>query len=223
MARPQQGAVRAIFVPLRRLARDLGQPGKVNTILIAGEPAAGPVEKLLRERYSLDDLGLTLRPLDARRGTSLESASDILSASLASTALATAKKLGLEPEPVYTYLANTIRAGSREIPYSLVTGDDRFFAQSRQSGILLNDWAAKELAARPGDAVTLDYYIWKGDGRLHTESARFELAGILPIAGTAADRGLAPDDSGTDGADRPLEFDPPYLITIHSACTPDEV
>src|SRR5580765_7893899 len=37
--RPQQGAVRAIFVPLRKLARDLGQR-KVNTILIAGEPAA---------------------------------------------------------------------------------------------------------------------------------------------------------------------------------------
>src|SRR5437660_5970920 len=150
--RPQQGAVRAIFVPLRKLARDLGQAGKVNTILIAGEPAAAPIEKLLRERYSLDDLGVTVRPLDAGRGTSLESASDILSNNLAAAALATAQKLGIEPEPVYTYLANTIRVGPREIPYSLVTADDRFFRQGTPSGILLNDWAAKELAARPGDS-----------------------------------------------------------------------
>ena len=146
--RPQQGVVRAIFVPLRKLARDLGQSGKVNAILIAGEPAAAPIEKLLRERYTLADLGLKLRHLDAARGTSLESDSDILSDNLAAAALATAQKLALEPEPVYTYLANTIRVGSREIPYSLVTADDRFFQRGTPSGILLNDWAAKELAAR---------------------------------------------------------------------------
>src|SRR5262245_5069238 len=67
--RPRQAAVRAIFVPLHKLARDLGQAGKVNTILIAGETAPAPIEKLLRERYALDDLGLTLRLLDAGRGT----------------------------------------------------------------------------------------------------------------------------------------------------------
>src|SRR6266849_6255836 len=42
--RAQQGPVRAMFVPLRRLARDLGQPGKVNTILIAGERTAPPIQ-----------------------------------------------------------------------------------------------------------------------------------------------------------------------------------
>jgi len=220
--RPQQSAVRALFVPLHKLARDLGQAGKVNTILIAGEPAAAPVEKLLRERYSLDDLGLTLRLLDARRGTSFESASDILSDHLAAAVLAMARKPGLEPEPVYTYLANTIRAGSREIPYSLVTADDRFFGQSRQSGILLNDWAAKELAARPGDAVTLDYYIWKGDGQLHTESAQFDLAGILPITGAAADRDFTPDYPGITTSNSLHDWDPPFPIDLKRVRPRDE-
>jgi len=63
--------VLAIFVPLRRLARDLGQPDKVNTILISGEPAVAPIQKLLREHYSLEDLGVTLRTLDGNRGVSL--------------------------------------------------------------------------------------------------------------------------------------------------------
>ncbi|PYT32866.1 MAG: hypothetical protein DMG58_09275 [Acidobacteria bacterium] len=220
--RPQQGAVRAIFVPLRKLARDLGQAGKVNTILIAGEPAAAPIEKLLRERYSLDDLGVTVRPLDAGRGTSLESASDILSNNLAAAALATAQKLGIEPEPVYTYLANTIRVGSREIPYSLVTADDRFFRQGTPSGILLNDWAAKELAARPGDSVSLDYYIWKGDGQLHTESARFDLVGVLPIAGAEADRDLAPDYPGITESDSLHDWNPPFPIDLKRVRPRDE-
>ena len=100
--RPQQGPVRAIFVPLSRLGRDLGETGKVNTILIAGEPAAEPIEKLLHERYTLEDLGLTLRVLDERRGVSLESAAAILSDGIAAAAMETARKLGVRTEPILT-------------------------------------------------------------------------------------------------------------------------
>jgi hypothetical protein len=153
--RPQQGPVRAIFVPLGRLARDLGQPGKVNTILVAGEDAAAPVETRLREYFTLDDIGLRVRTLDPRRGVSLESSGGILSDSLAGAALATARKLRLRTEPIYTYLANTLRAGPREIPYSLIAADDEFFPTADLSGILLNDWAAKELGVHPGDPITL--------------------------------------------------------------------
>ena len=36
--RPQQGEVRAVYVPLARLQRDLEAQGKVNTILVANQP-----------------------------------------------------------------------------------------------------------------------------------------------------------------------------------------
>jgi putative ABC transport system permease protein len=212
--RPQQGTVRAIFVPLGRLARDLGQPGKVNTILVAGQAAAAPVEKLLRERYALEDLGLTLRPLDAQRGVSLESTAAILSDTIATAALDTARKLGVHAEPILTYLANTIRVGSREIPYSLVTADDEFFTGTGRPGILLNDWAAKELGARVGDTVSLDYYTWTGDGQLRSESAQFPLAAILPLAGPTADRGLAPDYPGITQSSSLHDWDPPFPIDL---------
>ncbi len=220
--RPKQGLVRAIFVPLHKLTRDLGQAGKVNAILIAGESAAAPIAKLLRERYSLADLGLTLRPLDPRRGVSLESASDVLNDNLATTAFTTARDLGVRTEPIYTYLANTIRVGPREIPYSLVSADDHFFPAGQRSGILLNDWAARELAAKPGDIVALDYYIWKGDGQLHTESAQFELAGILPLAGAAADRNLAPDYPGITDSNSLHDWDPPFPIDLKRVRPRDE-
>ncbi len=212
--RPQQGSVRAIFVPLAKLARDLGQPGKVNTILIAGEVAAPPIEKLLRERYVLEDLGLTLRPLDAQRGVSLESASAILSEAIADATVDTARKLGVRAEPILTYLANAIRAGPREIPYSLVTADDAFFTGAQRSGILLNDWAAKDLGARAGDTVSLDYYKWTGDGQLRSESAQFPLAGILRLAGAAADRDFAPDYPGITQSASLHDWDPPFPIDL---------
>jgi putative ABC transport system permease protein len=212
--RPRQGSVRAIFVPLGRLARDLGQPDKVNTILIAGEPAAAPIEKLLRERYVLEDLGLTLRMLDAQRGVSLESTSAILSDGIANAAVDTARKLGVRAEPVLTYLANTIRIGSREIPYSLVTADDAFFTDAQQPGILLNDWAAKDLGARVGDTVALDYYTWASDGQLRSASAQFPLAGILPITGAAGDRDFAPDYPGITQSASLHDWDPPFPIDL---------
>lgn len=220
--RPQQGPVLAIFVPLPRLARDLGQPDKVNTILISGEPAVPPIQKLLRERYSLEDVGVTLRTLDPNRGVSLESSSAILSDTLAATVFATAQKLNLQSEPIDTYLANTIRVGSREIPYSVVTADDAFFKPGESSSILLNDWAAKELNAHPGDTVTLDYYIWKSDGQLHTESAQFPLARILPLTGPAADRDLTPDYPGITQSESLHEWDPPFPIDLHRVRPRDE-
>ncbi|HSW50602.1 MAG TPA: hypothetical protein VLH09_10525, partial [Bryobacteraceae bacterium] len=54
---PRQGDVRAVYVPLDRLQRDLDQPGKVNTILAAD---TGGLEQALQARYTLADLGLRL-------------------------------------------------------------------------------------------------------------------------------------------------------------------
>ena len=208
--RPQQGPVRAIFVPLTRLERDLGAMDKVNTILVAGEPGAVPIEKLLRERYVLADLGLTLRRLDGARGTSLESTAAILSDSIAAVSMDTARKLGVRTEPILTYLANSIRVGTREIPYSLVTADD----DVAKSGLLLNDWAARELGAHVGDAVTLEYYTWTGDGQLRTDSAQFPLAGVLLITGPTSDRDFAPDYPGITQTASLRDWDPPFPIDL---------
>jgi ABC-type lipoprotein release transport system permease subunit len=172
------------------------------------------VESRLRAASTLQDLGLKLRPLDARRGVSFESSSGILSGTISASALAIAEKLSLPVEPVYTYLANTIRTGSHAIPYSLVTADDAFLSQQDRSGVLLNDWAAKELGAHPGDTVTLDYYVWTNDGRLRTQSAQFPFIGILPLSGSAADRDLAPDYPGVSNTSSLRDWDPPFPVDL---------
>ena len=58
--------MRAIFLPLRLLQGELGSPD-VNAILVGAEPKAsrepGPegIERILRERFELWKLGITLR------------------------------------------------------------------------------------------------------------------------------------------------------------------
>ena len=51
----------------------------------------------------------------------------------------------------------------------------------------LNDWAARDLGVAPGADVRLDYFAWLAEGRLESRSARFRLAGIVPLAGGGAD------------------------------------
>ena len=221
--RPQQGDVRAVLVPLARLQRHLDQQGKVNTILLAnGRAGSGPIERTLKDRYTLEDLGLRLRILEKQRCLSLETDSTLISDDLAGTAAATAKSLGLGTEPVLTYLANSIRVGGREIPYSVVTALESPPAPAEAGGITLNQWAAQELRAKPGDAVSLDYYVWKSDGRLHTDSAQFRLAEVVPLKGAAADREFAPKYPGITESENLHDWDPPFPLDLSRVRPIDE-
>ena len=221
--RPQQGDVRAVLVPLARLQRHLDQQGKVNTILLAnGRAGSGPIERTLKDRYTLEDLGLRLRTLEKQRCLSLETDSTLISDDLAGTAAATAKSLGLGTEPVLTYLANSIRVGGREIPYSVVTALGSPPAPAEAGGITLNQWAAQELRAKPGDAVSLDYYVWKSDGRLHTDSAQFRLAEVVPLKGAATDREFAPKYPGITESENLHDWDPPFPLDLSRVRPIDE-
>ena len=217
--RPQQGDVRAVYVPLARLQRDLGLANKVNTILAGHQQ---DLQRVLKQRYRLEDLGLRLRHLETPDGWSLESDSGMIPDALASVVLSTAKELGLRAEPVLSYLANRIRVGDRETPYSLVTALDAPPAPPQDDEITLNEWAARDLAAKPGDAVTLDFYVWKSDGRLDTATAQFRVAQIVPITGAAADRRLAPDYPGITESDSLHDWDPPFPLDLARVRPVDE-
>jgi hypothetical protein len=122
-----QADVRAVFVPLARLQQELEVGDRVNTILVAtgAEPANEtlPVlEELVRRQAALDDLGLTLRTLDGRGLLALGSRAGFLTDPQASAAMEAGVRARMPGVPVFTYLANTLRRGDREIPYSLVTG-----------------------------------------------------------------------------------------------------
>jgi ABC-type lipoprotein release transport system permease subunit len=217
--RPQQGDLRAVFVPLSRLQRDLEAEGKVNTILAAGNPK---LAQDLKDRFTLEDLGLKLRTLDKQQRLSLESDSALIGDAVAEAAAATAKAEGLSVQPVFTYLANGIQDGSQEIPYSVVTALEGPLAPAEPDGITLNQWAARELNAKPGDPVTLSYFVWKSDGRLHTDTAQFRLSKIVPIEGAAADRDYTPDYPGITESDSLHDWDPPFPIDLKRVHPSDE-
>jgi len=268
---PQQSAVRAVFVPLDLLQKEINQPAKVNLILLSETPNeltdpdlwnARPelIDKILKERTTLEDFGITLRVLSeppavaggppapqeskarpltqavlTEQSFSLEHESKVIGDALAKTAEETARALSLRTMPVLSYLANSINAGDRAIPYSLVTAlDDETFAglggggkTSSSSGqpespIILNEWAARDLGVKAGDAVSLEYYLWHEGGRLETKTAQFQLAAIVPLKGLAADRNLVPEYPGITGSEDLSAWDPPFPVDLKRVRKQDE-
>jgi putative ABC transport system permease protein len=229
--RPQQADVRAIFAPLTRVQRDLAVAGRVNTVLLAGASleSVGPA---VQRATTLDDLGATAGITGAPPSIIVESRTGVLSDALESAAMNSGSAAGLRPIPVYTYLANAIRKGDRQIPYSLVTATDLDAAglgvpaaparSEHIDPIVLNEWAARELTATPGDDLDMDYFLWDAASGLTSHSARFRLVRIVPIEGFAADRRLAPEYPGITEANSLSDWDPPFPVDLSRIRPQDE-
>jgi ABC-type lipoprotein release transport system permease subunit len=216
----RQSAVRLLFVSLSRLQQALDVPERVNTLLVstldgAAADAEG-LENVIRRAAALDDLGLNVTSLPQRNLVAVTSDAGVMNDQQASAAAGVS--LGVSAShPLLTYLANTIRIGDREIPYSLVTATDLAsvtpnLAAVGGAPIVLNEWAASELQARVGDAVALEYYVWEDAGRLTTASADFRVAAIVPIA--AGDRDMAPAYPGITDSPTIVDWDPPFPLDL---------
>ena len=274
---PQQGEVRAVFVPLRRLQQDLDLAGRVNMLLVEdpmhsfpgfagfGEPAGTPaqrlarnadLEALIRRHATLEDLGLTVRVVgaeprlgapraapyllasrheraaaaaDGRQELAVESTSGVLDQPRAAAAAAAAADTAMKARPILTYLANTLKSGDHEVPYSLVTAIDLrsillepIDVAAVPPPIVLNEWTAHDLGAKVGDPLTLEYYVWEEPGRLVTRRADFRIAASVPIAGALADRDLAPVYPGITEARSLRDWDPPFPIDLRRIRRADE-
>ncbi len=236
--RPSQGKINSIFIPMAYLQKSLSQPSNVNAILLAAKsPDLGTdfITDILARNLTLQDLGLRLIPLPTSDGFSLESSRILLDDAIERAAIQAASLAGMEPSPLYTYLANSIRANGREIPYSVITAADlgkgalKSIEEVESSSpsvdpnasIWLTDWAARNLGIRSGEMVELDYFLWHDKGKLETKTAQFRLAGIVATAGNV-DATLAPSIPGVTDAASIRSWDPPFPMDLSRIRSVDE-
>ena len=223
------------YLPLDALQRALEQDGRANALFVAGGDAdpsqsnSQQINGILQDVVTLGDLNLSTRPLEDAGAIALGTDRIVLEIPVAEAALRAAAKANLDAMPILTYLANTLRAGEREIPYSTVTaiGLDRAApndsllllngapAPSLASDeILLNEWAARDLKASVREAIEMTYYVVGAGGALDTATHRFSLRGIVRLRGLAADRHLAPDYKGMSDTERMGDWDPPFPVDL---------
>ena len=248
--RPNQSHPLNAYLPLTVLQKTLGSETKVNAIFAAaGSPNSSDLtaadilsvlQNKLNQALKLEDLGLILRHVasDSIGGVdylSLESTQFLLKPDVIEAAEAIAIEQRTQFLPILTYLANTIAANERAIPYSTITGLDtqRAFSLELTDGsaapplgndeILLNEWAAMDLNAQVGDEINVSYYIAGPREKLLTRGAQFRLKGVVAIKGLAADRGLTPEFPGIHEADDMSEWNAPFPIDLSRIRLKDEV
>ena len=224
--RSTQQQPRNAYVPLDALQTRLAQPRRANVLLVTGNH---PQADLKPEDHAA--LQRMLQPTPADYGLSIERTprgyvnitSDRM---ILPPAVQQAIGDGKNVQPVLVYLANTIAANGHEIPYSTVAAMDftaapplgpflsregKPLAPLADDQLVLNSWAAAQLAAKPGDRVTLRYFEPESTaGKTREDSITLRLAAVAELSGAADDRALVPSLPGVTDRLNMADWDPPF-------------
>ncbi len=194
-----------IFLRRERLEAILEQSGRANLILGEAGLDAAAFSVAAEKNWSLDDLQLKVSPAD-ENGVSRIVSSRVFFDGVIVRAL---EKIAEINSPVLTYLATDIGSGKNHTPYSMVSGvgpelNGIVGPELSDEEIILSQWLADDLSAKPGDKVSLVYNV-VGTGRALVEQSRtFTVAGIKPIGEAGWDQSWTPEFPGifdVDGLD----------------------
>jgi ABC-type lipoprotein release transport system permease subunit len=228
-----QRVPRNAWVNLLQLQQAVDQRGRVNALLadeLTGKGDPGSVEALntkLREVVTLADYGLSL----AKGGNNeavLGSRSTYLEPPVVRAATDAARALSVPVRSVNVYLVNALGVeapNGKAIHYAIVAGmSDVDGKPLRDDEIVLNEWAAGQLGAKPGDAIRLKYYQRQPNGDLNevTSDRPFKVARVIPMTGLGADKSLTPEYKGLTDAESISDWDPPQGVNIDKSLVTKE-
>ena len=215
------------FIALPVLQRVLGQEDRINALFTAEAIPILP-----------DDLALHMGALDLEvqehdTHFDLQSQQYLLKPIFSDLARTIAAENDIPTLPTLTYLANTISAKDKTIPYSTIvalpTGEGEFshllnkHTVASEPGIIFNTWAATDLGVEVGDQISITYYRVGAGEEYITETASFLLHGIVPIEGITPDRDLIPTFPGIHETADMSEWESPFPIDYALIRNKDEV
>ena len=118
-------------------------------------------------------------------------------------------------QPILTYLATLLRAGTNATPYSMVTaaGTPWTPADLRDDEIVVSRWLADDLQVKPGDEIGLSYFLPESGARLEEATNTFRVHSIVPLEMPWTDRTLMPDFPGIEKAESTSEWDAGFPLT----------
>lgn len=234
--RANQVAPHNAFVSLAAMQEAAGQAGRANMILTRvgekGEQGAYAVQGALQESFTLDDAQLQLGAIG---GGLAELRTDrIFLDAFIPGAISSALRGGGDSyrlTGILTYLVNELRAGDAMTPYSMVSAigeleeNDPLYSETAGlggDGIVLNQWLADDLGAKPGDTLEMRYFVLGPMRGLVETSREFTVRSIVPMDHPMCDPGLMPDFPGISGKANCREWDPGFAIDLDKVRTKDE-
>jgi len=126
-------------------------------------------------------------------------------------------------EPILTYLANLLCAGTNAAPYSMVTaaGPPWTPQDLRDDEIFVSQWLAEDLQVKPGDQISLTYFDPESGAQLVERTNTFRVRGVVPMEMPWADRTLMPDFPGIEKAESTRDWDAGFPL-VHRIRPKDE-
>ncbi len=219
------GALNA-FADRRTLARWLDQSDQANIVLIGKEVSPTAAAEALRKSVRLEDLGLTVRAIEATHFIEVQSRNVFINREISEGLLkADPSALG-----VLTYFVNEIAKDGRRCPYSMVSAVGssdpakmNTFTRLADDEIILNEWLAEDLKADAGDTVTLKYYIpGSKTDRLTEQTESFRVHSVIPMMGLGADSTLMPEFPSLADVDNCRDWKPGIPIDLGKIRPQDE-
>jgi ABC-type lipoprotein release transport system permease subunit len=197
------------FLPLSWLQEKVDQPGRANLLLTSGPKPD------LKQHWTLADAGLEWR--DVPGGSELRGGRVFIDPDIVAAA-------GSGRELVLTYFVNELRDGQKTTPYSMVAaaGAPLVPADMPDNEIIVNQWLAEDLQAKPGDELQLTYFVLGAAHGLENRTNRFRVRGVAPVDGPTADHTLMPDFPGIAKAEKTENWDAGFAIDMKKIRPKDE-
>ena len=245
---PHQSQPLVGYARLRDLQRELDRRGLANALLVgerAGaedgaqvdpEAAAQDLERWIRSQARAEDFSLTF--VEAEEHLRVATSQIVFGEELAAAVEVLAAEAGVEALGVSTYLANrTAAENGSAAPYSTIaaldTGragelgvlrlaDGRPAPALGPGEVLVNTFLAEDLEIGEGDRLAVDYFVVGDREQLVERTVRTTVAGVVEMAGWAADRDLTPDFPGVADADNMSDWDPTFPVDLSRIRDRDE-
>lgn len=176
--RPGATAPYNVFVPLSWLQDEADLPERANILL--GRSLNTPSQTLvfaneqLQSAWRLADAELELMENEEDDVIDLRTDRIFLDAPMIQAAEA--------PLTALTYIANNLKYGTNATPYSMVTGvSSNFLGHITPTGdnMVITEWLADDLQVKPGEQITVDYYVLGLNRQLEERSHTFTVSGTL--------------------------------------------
>ena len=218
---PGRAAPLNAFVAPNAMPDAFSLRSKANVVLVDTHHASSEIHPgdFLTNAWCLTDIQARLLPRDSGRNVELQSERVFLDPPLIRSALAA----DTNAHPLLTYLANLITVGTNAASYSMVTaaGAPWTPAGLRDDEIVLNQWLADDLQAKPGDVLTLVYFDPESGARLTERTNTFRVHSIVPMQMPWADRTLMPQFPGIEKAETTAEWDTAFPL-VHKIRPQDD-
>lgn len=205
------------FVSLPDLQTRIGGTNQANLLLAAGSTN---LQVMLPRSMTLADAQLDLRTLTNRNELELRTSRVFLDETTGRAAL----QASTNAQPIFTYFVNELRLGDRAAPYSMVTaaGAPLTPPNLRDDEIVINQWLAEDLQAKPGDELRLAYFVVGVGRELIEQTNTFRVHSVIPMDSPAADRTLMPDFPGMTTAENCRDWDTGFPIKTERIRDKDE-